>query len=292
MRFAVLLAAVLAGVPGWAGGPRLELDARVVWRGNDPRFGGFSGIAMSEDGTGFLAISDHGSWATAEVERSDGRMTGVSKTGIGPLRAISGAALEDEEVDAEGLAFDARGRAWVSFEAFHRIRRYDEIDGPATDIEGHPAFPRLQRNSGLEALAIDASGTLYAVPERSGKWEWPFPVFRLRDGRWDTDLELRRDGTFLVVDADFGPDGRFYLLERDFQWLGGFASRIRSFRLGPDGFEDELTLLQTESGTLDNFEGISVWRDPAGTIRATLIADDNFMAFQSTVVAEYRLAED
>ena len=52
-----------------------------------------------------------------------------------------------------------------------------------------PADPRLQRlqdNSGLEALAIDADGALYAIPERSGDWERPFPVYRLRDGAWDT----------------------------------------------------------------------------------------------------------
>jgi hypothetical protein len=292
MSRAVLLALALAAVPAWAGGPRLELDARVVWRESAPRFGGFSGLAMDEDGSGFLAVSDRGTWATARVERTDGRLSGVRLTGSGPLRAISGAPLDGEEVDAEGLAIDADGRAYVSYEAFHRVRRYDRIDAPAVNIPGHRDFPRLQINSGLEALAMDGDGTLYAIPERSGALSRPFPVYRLRDGQWDKSLQIRRDGDFLVVDADFGPDGRLYVLERDFEWLGGFATRVRRFSLGPDGFGEEVTLLETDLGTLDNMEGISVWRDAAGRIRVTLIADDNFLAFQSTVLAEYLLTED
>ena len=38
-----------------------------------------------------------------------------------------------------------------------------------------------------------------------------------------------------MTDADFGPDGQLYLLERDFGWLAGFATRVRRFTLGPDG---------------------------------------------------------
>jgi hypothetical protein len=208
----------------------------------------------------------------------------------GHLHAIDGAPLKDAELDAEGLALDARGRAYVSFEGFHRVRRYGDIDGSAFSVPSHPDFRRLQENSGLEALATDADGTLYAIPERSGALERPFPVYRLRAGRWDKALKLRRDGTFLPVDADFGPDGRLYLLERDFKWLGGFATRVRRFALGPEGFGDEVTLLETGFGELDNMEGISVWRDAEGRIRATLMSDDNFFPLQRTIFAEYLLA--
>ncbi len=92
-----------------------------------------------------------------------------------------------------------------------------------------------------------------------------------------------------MAGADFGPDGRLYVLERDFSWMGGFASRIRRFTLGPDGFDAGETLLETGMGSTDNFEGISVWRDADGGTRITLIADDNFFALQSTAIAEYRL---
>lgn len=270
--------------------PALVLDARVVWRANDPRFGGFSALAVEDGGTRLLAISDRASWATARMVRSDGRLTGATLTGLGPLRAMSGDPLVDDEVDAEGLAAGPDGALYLSFEAFHRIRRYPRIDGPAEAVPSHPDFAGLQTNSALEALAIDATGTIYAIPERSGDLARPFPVYRLRDGRWDSGLSLRRDGMFLVAGADFGPDGRLYVLERDFRWYAGFATRIRSFIVGEDSLADELTLLQTGFGDLDNMEGISVWRDQTGQTRITMISDDNFLPIQKTLLVEYILA--
>lgn len=288
----LLLALALAAPAGLAAGPRLEPETRLVWREPVEGFGGFSAIEVLDNGARFVTVSDRGSWATGDMNRAGGVLTAVQMTGFGPLLAIAGVPLVDDEVDAEGLAVDAEGRFYVSFEAFHRIRRYDRIDGPATGVPGHPDFQGLQNNSALEALAIDRDGTLYTIPERSGALTRPFPVYRLRNGNWDRRLSLPRIGTFLVAGADFGPDGRLYLLERDFRRLGGFATRIRRFTLGEGGFDAGETLLQTDFGSFDNFEGISVWRDTAGITRVTLISDDNFFALQSTVVAEFRLFED
>ena len=288
----LLLALVLAAPAAVGGAPRLVLDSRVVWTHADPAFGGFSGIEVLEGGEQFVAIGDRGSWAEGRLQRDGGRLTGVETADFGPLRGIDGAPLEDLDADAEGLAVDADGGFYVSFEAFHRIRRYDPMGGSATRVPSHPAFKRLQVNSGLEALAVDANGALYAIPERSGAWERPFPVYRLVDGEWSSGLSLTRTGTFLVSGADFGPDGRLYVLERDFSWMGGFSTRIRRFELGPDGFDAGETLLETGGGSTDNFEGISVWADAEGQTRITLIADDNFFPLQSTAIAEYRLLGD
>ena len=288
---ALAVAALALAPPAVAAGARLEPESRLVWSAPVPGFGGFSGIEVLEGGAALVAIGDQGTWVRAAMRREGGRLVGIDLRDHGRLRAISGAPLEGADADAEGLAVDAAGRFWVSFEGFHRVRRYDRIEGPATDAPSHPDFRRLQNNSGLEALAIDAGGVVHAIPERSGAWERPFPVYRLRGGVWDRDLALRRDGTFLVAGADFGPDGKLYLLERDFRRFGGFATRVRRFTPGPEGFRAEETLLETGFGSTDNFEGISVWADAAGVVRATLIADDNFFALQSTVVAEYRLVE-
>lgn len=272
-------------------GPHLELDSRVVWTEDSPRFGGFSAIEVEPDGVGFVAISDRGRWATGRLLREAGRIEGVEMTGAGRLHSVEGKPLTGDDADAEGVAVDAAGRVYVSFEGFHRIRRYDDLGGPAAPVPSHADFKGLQRNSALEALAIDADGALYAIPERSGAWERPFPVYRLRDGVWDKELSIPREGKFLVAGADFGPDGRLYIVERDFVWYTGFATRVRRFELGPDGFDRGVTLLETGPGSADNFEGVSVWQGPAGETRVTLIADDNFFALQSTAIAEYVVVE-
>ena len=289
---ALLAALLLAGLPAGADAPRLVLDAAIAWTDAWEHFGGWSGVHVSPDGRSFVTISDKGSFAEGVLERGpDGTLTAAKLTRRGRLHGIDGSLLgeSESETDAEGLAVDDPGRAYVSFERFHRVRRYDDLAGAATRLPAHPDFRRLQTNSGLETLALDADGTLYAIPERSGALDRPFPVYRLLDGRWDKRWSIRRDGTFLPVDGDFGPDGRFYLLERDFRWLGGFATRVRRFDVGPDGFTDEVTLLRTDFGALDNMEGLAAWRDPQGRIRVTLLSDDNFFVLQRTMFAEFIL---
>jgi hypothetical protein len=272
--------------------PRLEQDATLTWSERGTDFGGFSALHLSDGGTRVLALSDRGHWATAVLEREGGRITGARRTGSGPLLGVAGTRLRGRDVDAEAVAVDDRGRAYVAFEQFHRIRLYDRIDAPPTEVPGAPGFEGLRVNAGLEALAIDEDGVLYAVPERSRAWGEPFPVFRLRHGAWDTRGSLPRVGPFLVTGADFGPDGRLYLLERDFQRFRGFRTRVRRFTLGAGGFAGGEILLETRWLELDNMEGISVWRDPAGSIRVTLLSDDNFFPLQRTQLAEYILVGD
>jgi len=43
--------------------------------------------------------------------------------------------------------------------------------------------------------------------------------------------------------------------------------------------------------THDNLEGVSVWRDADGALRATLVSDDNFRFLQQTEIVEYLLPD-
>ena len=157
------------------------------------------------------------------------------------------------------------------------------------DLNPHPDFAGLPQNGALEALAVGAGQVLYALPEDPPTPD--FPVYRWADGVWDTRLSVTRQGPFLPVAADIGPDGRLYLLERDFRGSGGFANRLRRFDLTEAGLVNELTLIVTPLGWYDNLEGLSVWQDKAGRLRATLISDDNFFALQETQIIEFALPD-
>jgi len=132
-------------------------------------------------------------------------------------------------------------------------------------------------------------GALYTMPERSGGASRPFPVYRYRDGEWTRPFSIPRRGPFLPVGADFGPDGRLYLLERHLGGISGFLSRVRSFRIDGDLLLDERPVLETSAGQHDNLEGIAVWKDKGGHIRLTMVSDDNFFILQRTELVEYRL---
>ena len=140
-------------------------------------------------------------------------------------------------------------------------------------------------------MAIAADGTLYTLPERSGILSTPFPIFRFKDDVWDQPFSLPRRGFFLAVGADIGPDGRLYLLEREFHGLSGFASRVRRFTIGQTALTDEETVMQSLPGQHDNLEGLSVWRDPQGALRLTMISDDNQIFLQRTEIVEYRVPD-
>lgn len=284
---------LLAGLEGSASpAPPAGFLDDFRWHISDPRFGGWSGIRLSPDGSSLTALSDHGAFIKGRISRdSKGRITSISAGKVQQLKGLTEAPLGAGRSDSEGLAIGPDGSFYVSFEGVARVLKYRQLDGHAVNLPSHPDFARMQINSSLEALAIDGAGTLYTLPERSGGLDRPFPVYRYRAGKWDQTLTIRRGGGYLAVDADFGPDGRFYLLERQFRGLAGFSSRLRRFDLTAKGFVNETVLLQTPVGLYDNLEGLSVWRNASGVLVATMISDDNFAFFLKTEIVEYHLPD-
>lgn len=262
------------------------------WTMQDPLFGGFSGIEVSADGSGFLAVTDRGGYTNARLTRDvDDRITGIAADNIQLLKGQGTAPLKMFRADSEGLAVASDGRVYISFEGVTRVLRYDRIDGPAENLPVAEAFRPMQVNSSLEALAIDANDVIYTVPERTGSDDRPFPVYRFKNGVWDDAFAIPRSGSFLPVGADIGPDGRFYLLERQFRGWSGFSSRLRRFSISANGFTTEQVLLETPVGLHDNLESVSIWRDDQNRLRATMIADDNFLVLQNTEIVEYLLPD-
>jgi hypothetical protein len=262
------------------------------WRMADPRFGGMSSIEMTQDGLAFTAMSDRGTLVTGQVVRdAAGVITGVTDTVILSLKGAGDAPLDSTRNDTEGLAVAADGTIFVALEGPARLLRYDTADGPATNLPALEAFAVMQHNSSLEALAIDDNGWLYTLPERSGTLDTPFPVYRFQDGTWDQPFSLPRDDLYLAVAADFGPDDRLYLLERQFHGLLGFQSRVRRFVVTGNAIDAGEVVLETTTGQHGNQEGLSVWRDGTGTLRLTMVSDDNFRFFLRTSLVEYRIPD-
>lgn len=295
-RTVVTVTAGLVLIAGLAGSasptPPFGFLDDYIWNIPGQRFGGFSSIELSQDGLQFSAQSDRGYFITGHINRSvAGVIVDIDASALVRLK-LAGTPVPDAAFnDSEGLAIAEDGTAYVSFEGAARVLRYADLAAAPTVLPVFPAFETLPENASLEALAIDANGSLYTLPERLVANDGRIPVYRFRNGAWDEWLSLPMRGKFHPVGADFGPDGRFYLLERKFGGLNGFANRLRRFSLGPNGFDDEAILLETPAGLHDNLEGVAIWRDAAGHLTATMIADDNFLPFLRTQIVEYRLPD-
>lgn len=267
--------------------PKLRLLTKLNWAEDAPWFGGFSGAEVSEDGQTITLISDRGSLVAARIARTQ---TGtIDRLQLLTHHILWNGTDTPGDHDAEGLARSADGTYYLSAEHDHHVAHLNANTGQITGLPRAKAFAAFQPNSGIEALAAGPDGALYAIPERSGKVDKPFPLFRFKGGAWELINQVPRHGPFLPVGADIGPDGMFYLLERAATPLG-FRSRIRRFDLEQSPLRPQ-TLLSTGPGRYDNLEALTAWRDAAGAIRLILVSDDNFLSIQHTQIIEYALTE-
>ncbi|MEO9648404.1 MAG: esterase-like activity of phytase family protein [Roseobacter sp.] len=249
--------------------------------------GGFSGLEISPDGGGFHTLTDRGYIAQGELIRVNGMLSSIQIDHSQPLRDRFGKQQEYPFTDAEGLAIDAEGRIYVSFEGAHRVLIYDTWESPARWPSYTRAWRALSINQGLEALAVSPDGAIYSFPERVNTGATESLVYRkLPNGPWLQPFTLPVDREFAPVGADFGPDGLLYILERAI-YPFGFYSRVRSMSVSPEGVDNIQTVLQTRLGKFGNLEGLSVWRDDTDMLRLTMVSDDNFYPFMRGRIVEY-----
>jgi len=271
---------LLAGSSGHA-------DATLVGRAAIPAqngtYGGLSAIHLSPDGTQMIALSDRGRFVEGKISRdADGKIQEITVDQPVVIEGYNPNPPDGIE-DAEGIAIDPNGTIYVSFEKDHRVGQFAALDAAEQVLPRIEPFTPVSGNGGLEALAIDSKGTLYAIPERTRRRRDAFPIFRFQNGEWDVPFALPREHPYYVVGADFGPDDRLYVLERKFNGYG-FYNRVRRVDLTAGTAE---TVLDSRFGEHGNLEGISVWENTRGETIMTLIADNNFRFFLSNEIAEY-----
>lgn len=280
---------------GAAAQPVARFLGHHVWVADLAGFGEFSGLHM-RDGRGFVSVTDTGRLARGVLDRdSDGRIVAVRLLSFERLRGPDGAVLRGLRADAEAVARAPDGRLFIAFEQDHSILTWPPGAEVPVPLPVPKAFARLRPNLGIEALALDATGTLLAIPELPPEAESEadsgpgHPVYRLRAGVWDADLSLSRDPFYLPVGADFGPDGGLYLLERSYLPIVGYRSRVRRFDM-VDGVPGAgRVILETARGDHGNLEGLAVWADPQGAIVLTMISDTNRNLEMPVEWVEYRL---
>jgi hypothetical protein len=285
---------------------RLEWYGGLILSARSEFFGGYSDMAISADDDALLAISDSGSWLSARLTTKNGQLTGISDGRIGPLPQKDGRPLQRRsDRDAESLvALDRsgiEGRYLIGFESRHRIDEYAFEKGKFRGPVGSRVLPRelrrMGRNEGLEGMALlrggDHKGALVAFSEHkldrendhSGalmKADKSYPLFLKRSGEFNiTSLQSLSDGSLLVLERSF---------IRASLKLDTRLRLIKAADIKPGARLDGEVLLEAGSRyMIDNFEGMAVTETKKGETIITLISDDNFNFFQSTLLARFKL---
>jgi hypothetical protein len=269
----------------------LRLEAAYVLGSADPRFGGLSGLWVAPDGSALIAASDRGTlWYARLIHRAGGRLAGFAD-----WQAIEpGAAPGDPaERNAEALAPAGADGLVIAYEGAHRLRRLGlgALDGAATAL---PALPGLEQpgNAGIEALAPLPDGALLALAEGTFAADGELAAW-LVDGARAWPLSYAASDGFVPTGAD-RLDQEIFVVERRFWLLGGFATRIAvlqaaDVRPGARLQPRPVALLRAPL-VAENFEAIAARHGPDGEVLLYLLADDNFIALQRTLLLQLSLA--
>lgn len=268
------------------GGELSGLALRGAWvlQGDHRDFGGFSGLLISN--SQLIAVSDIGRWLGASLTE-DGNTLRLSDARLAPMRDPEGDLYSKEAGDSEGLTrLDAR--LAVSFERDHRLMFLRDSGWLGGTIQPQ-AFDQFRSNKALEALATLPDGRLIVFAE--GADDGGVPMFVIDRSGDVTEARLPRVGIHSVTGADVGPDGRLYLVLRDYSPLSGVSIRVMRYRLGADGLPlpgsaETLAAFEADSG-IDNMEGIALDHGPNGGIRLWLISDNNFRFTQRTLLMRF-----
>ena len=286
MRRRLAVALSVCAFAATAEPPELDLTAHVVVKDVPAEFGGLSAVEVADGGKRAQVLSDRGQLFEVGLWRDqEGLLTKVAVLGAKYLYVYD----PKFRIDSEGLALAPDGGVFVSSEKPDAVYHYPARNSWPDRTWAVPDRQTEESNRGLEALAIDAEGRLVTVPETVPDGETGFPVHRLQDDAWHRIATLEASGGFSVVGADFGPDGRLYILERSVSALG-FRTRIRRLSLADEDAPVE-TLYRSRLGQFDNLEGISLWQDAAGSTHLTLVSDNNFLIVQRTEFVEFLLRE-
>jgi hypothetical protein len=279
---------------------RLIYRGGFVLRSPDKRFGGLSGLWVSEDGGRMVAVSDNADWLTANLTYDRrGWLAGIADGEMGRLKGLNGLALSHDHTqrDAESLTRLNDGGWLVSFERDHRLWVYDgglpPFSGKPKALAVPPGLKDAPFNDGVEAVAALPDGRILAIseglivaPGQAAAW--------IGDGTVWQRLSFALHEDYQATGAKALPNGDVMVLERRFTPVTGPGARLRlipASSIVPDAVLTGEALAEIRPPlNVDNMEGLAVRRGKDETL-VYLLSDDNFQVIQKTLLMMFALPD-
>lgn len=287
----------------------LDYRGGLFLKSRDRRFGGLSGLIVSDDGKRLLAVSDAGYWFSAELRYRNGRLADLRKAELAPLLDRDGTPLAGKtESDAEALARASeqglRGDVYVSFERDNRIWLYpfgrDGFAARPEEVPAHLDIPKNIVSGGIKGLAQLDANTLLAVSEdvrdRMGDhmgWLIPVPAQVGRGGYGVVFLKSVRD--YRITDLAPLPNGDVLVLARSFSLERGAGMQLRRVKRADIAplkvFRGEALAELDVRYSIDNMEAVAARKGVNGETLIYVLSDDNYNGLQRTVLLMFALED-
>ena len=88
--------------------------------------------------------------------------------------------------------------------------------------------------------------------------------------------------------ANFGPDGRLYVLKRGFNGLG-FKSQVRRFEITRKSLLPAQVVFENQYGVFYNRKGLAIWRNTQDQVTLRIVSDNNFNPLETTQQIDFNL---
>ena len=284
-----------------------ETVGSLVFRGGieltsrHPDFGGLSGLAFL-DSTRFVMVSDEGHFVSGALALADGAPVGLDSVEIDVIRNSAGNPLPSKfSRDSEAVEVIVRdgqpAAVRVGFEGLARLADFTLTNGrpggAATEVNIPDWLSAIRTNGSIESVCIappasPVAGSTLIITEghEAIRGQWAATLLGNRD-RGDLGLAIL-SGTN-PTDCAFLPNGDLLVLERGLAFLS-FTVRLRLIPaqdVRPGALMTGTELFSVSGSNVDNFEALGVRTLPAGETRVTIVSDDNFNAFQRTLLLEF-----
>lgn len=251
-------------------------------------------------------VTDQGRFLSGALDLANNAPAGLSGAQIDIVRNSSGNPLPNKfSSDSEAIEVVIRNgqpaAVRVGFENLSRIADFDLSGGrpfgPAREIAIPQWLTGLRTNESIEAVCIappasPVAGSTLVIAEAhqrvSGQW-----AATLLGNADRGDLGLQTAPGVNPTDCAFLPNGDLLVLERGLALLS-FSMQIRLIpadQVRPGATMDGAVILSGSGSAVDNFEGLGVRTLPNGQTRITIVSDDNFNAFQRTLLLDFSLPD-
>ena len=279
----------------------------LVLTSTDKRFGGWSGLRISDDGQHLLSQSDESHLLKADLSYDKhGNLAGIANGQLADLEDLDGKPMTGKQGDAEGLALltpqGINGPIAISFERDNRVWEYDiskSLDVKPTPVAMPDAIKSLQFNLGLESLVLFRPDTLLGIAETPQDANGDHPAWLVsapgQTAAVTGALGVKFDTPYEISDAALSPDGKYlYLLERHFyDMVRGIVIAVRrvdAADVKPGARLDGEEIANfTLKENIDNMEGISLRTGAHGETLLYLISDDNYNPIQRTLLLMFEV---